>query len=913
MRNQNRPSHISRRAFLGLGSSSLAALCMPNPQSLFYLAEPSQYLLYNPKPMAVEKALLRLQPEKAWPAGPFKIMSGKQEIPYQLTTNGELWICHSFEPRSILACELKQGQPQKHEGTVHVQLKDDKYILQNEFLACSIPAAQTNALTGPVCSFRLADGRWVGQSNWQIRHELVSFTATLLSDGPLLAKLKLYYLFKDADGQGKNSFSEICISLGTGWKQLAIEERHSMGAEDAWIFHMSEGWQPNKGKSSPFGTGPGGDSGIVAPPPNRPLLPVEEHSFSPGLFIQLGPRWNQHFKNGWAFTAYDAHASLTAVAVKASRWQWPVDNRIDCIVNESGQYAGLRCPVFRGKRMWWLSPFEDTASFNYLSQYAWDDLDKINNELFPAWPGQATQYFFFQPYNEEEVNPTHRIRQEGKLALSQAGMPPEPDTFFRFQQLIHPDSFGTYEQFFSPENPNFFTDFNRVPIALASRLKAHPAFNQFRKQAAERFKEDLLHSITMPGGAGQECPGYSYYALSLYREIARAGYEHLSFDAGFIEPRLTAAERFHRRLSYPDGSIRRASPVGDSHPDREKNSGMQQVKVDTAELNSYVSEELPGFGIVFTHHPGKQNETYLSFKSGPNRCHYHGDQLSFHYCANGRPLLVDHHCSYHPRAGQEHMHNRLAFFTDDMPYANMDGYERILAFKSNDYADIAVAEVESSRLRQQRKFPPEEWDARYPQKVFDKPLRYRRTIMLVKDPVRDFIVIRDQYQCSQSVGAAYCLHSYCQQALQHGSRIDMGKLQLLCSSSNFTFKRFDWEHHNGGHERTLGIRLEIQGREWDFVTILYPGEKLPSYQLNNGNIRLDDYSISWKAGMDEIADTISLVELKHKNKICQQLLAAELDDERSQGEIGLFVPDAGYPFGPLPDWLIRQRTGLSFT
>ncbi|HEU4608727.1 MAG TPA: hypothetical protein VFS31_11505, partial [Chitinophagaceae bacterium] len=101
--------------------------------------------------------------------------------------------------------------------------------------------------------------------------------------------------------------------------------------------------------------------------------------------------------------------------------------------------------------------------------------------------------------------------------------------------------------------------------------------------------------------------------------------------------------------------------------------------------------------------------------------------------------------------------------------------------------------------------------------------------------------------------------------------------------------------------------------EGDFVTILYPGEKLPSYQLNNGNIRLDDYSISWKAGMDEIADTISLVELKHKNKICQQLLAAEFDDERSQGEIGLFVPDAGYPFGPLPDWLIRQRTGLSFT
>ena len=31
------------------------------------------------------------------------------------------------------------------------------------------------------------------------------------------------------------------------------------------------------------------------------------------------------------------------------------------------------------------------------------------------------------------------------------------------------------------------------------------------------------------------------------------------------------------------------------------------------------------------------------------------------------------------------------------------------------------------------------------------------------------------------------------------------------------------------------------------------------------------------------------------------------DLDRFQGEIGLFVPDTGYPFGRIPDWLIRQR------
>ncbi|MEI7831743.1 MAG: DUF5060 domain-containing protein [bacterium] len=29
--------------------------------------------------------------------------------------------------------------------------------------------------------------------------------------------------------------------------------------------------------------------------------------------------------------------------------------------------------------------------------------------------------------------------------------------------------------------------------------------------------------------------------------------------------------------------------------------------------------------------------------------------------------------------------------------------------------------------------------------------------------------------------------------------------------------------------------------------------------------------------------------------------------DRGQGRIGLFVPDAGYPFGDIPDWLIKQR------
>jgi hypothetical protein len=37
------------------------------------------------------------------------------------------------------------------------------------------------------------------------------------------------------------------------------------------------------------------------------------------------------------------------------------------------------------------------------------------------------------------------------------------------------------------------------------------------------------------------------------------------------------------------------------------------------------------------------------------------------------------------------------------------------------------------------------------------------------------------------------------------------------------------------------------------------------------------------------------------------LLGKDINLDRSQGDIGLFVPDAGYPFGEIPDWLIQQR------
>jgi hypothetical protein len=47
--------------------------------------------------------------------------------------------------------------------------------------------------------------------------------------------------------------------------------------------------------------------------------------------------------------------------------------------------------------------------------------------------------------------------------------------------------------------------------------------------------------------------------------------------------------------------------------------------------------------------------------------------------------------------------------------------------------------------------------------------------------------------------------------------------------------------------------------------------------------------------------------VERAGKVLLQLGGREIDLNRFQGDIGLFVPDTGYPFGPIPDWLLRQR------
>jgi hypothetical protein len=418
----------------------------------------------------------------------------------------------------------------------------------------------------------------------------------------------------------------------------------------------------------------------------------------------------------------------------------------------------------------------------------------------------------------------------------------------------------------------------------------------------QKFREDLYHSVTLPGGAGQECPGYLNHAIHAWEQMAPMTQKHFDFDPRDW-PRYKAAKSFLLHTSQPVAPGQRwAHPGGDTHPTGPKITGS---------VKGFKTEELPGFGVVFRNNPGTAEETYLAFKSGPNRGHYHGDQLSFHYCADARQVAIDHMCSYAPRAGQEHMHNRVSFSTKELPHANMDGYERVIAFKPGDKVDIAVGQVESPRLRAMTALPPEQWHQEYPQLKMDKPLKYRRTIVQVKDEAgEDYFVIRDQYEAQKGIAATYNLHVLTKERKRQGNTIDFGNLNVFVAwPKQFEYETIDWSFSQRGHsESTLGIQLTDTENNGQFITVLHPG-KLPETQAIDNGVKVGDVTITFAGGIDD-DDSATYVTVAKAGQTIAQLTGKDIDMERSQGEIGLFVPDAGYPFGPIPDWLARQRLAV---
>lgn len=816
--------------------------------------------------------------------------------------------------------ELKPGTPAPASGAIHIAMRDEEAtVIGNGLITLRLPGGVSKVMAPPILGVRAEDGPWVGKSELRCAAPLKQMRVTV-GGGRVAGLARIEFVF-DVPGASAPARYAVDITIPPGRPFAIIRESFDgLPTGSEWVFDLAAGWSPRNVAVQLNNEGMGPGSGGV-PRENWPKTLATGQTRMGDTLVNLLPRWSQSFDDGWFFATHDGRQMVGALPARAGQWLWPHENKIRVNVKESADFAGLHLPVERGARTWLLlagSVDLVGKERDIAVRATMANLDKVVHEYITDWPGMTKGSFEPVFFFGNDTNPTGARRTQGRNALRDgiAGAKGDLSTLFRAQQNLDPDWYGRYRQFWSPQNPNFFTDFHKVSLGLVAQLRDHPRFEELRAKAEQVFREDLEHSVTLPGGAGQECPGYLAHAAEQWLSMLPLCKDRLGFDPSSW-PRWKAVGQFILHTSQPVGGGKRAfHPGGDTHPGRPDPVEFAAKFGYRADPKSFVTEELPGFGVIFRNRAGTERETYLAFKAGPNRGHFHGDQLSFHFCADARPVAVDHHCSYKPRAGQEHMHNRVAFSTPTLPFANMDGYERLIAFKTSPVADIAMAQVESDRLRGMRELPPEEWDARLPEERLARPLVYRRTIVFLKGD-RDVVVIRDQFW-GPKVNAHYQLHVLGDHCERDGNWIRTDRLNLFVATpERFDFAPFSWEHDNGGREKTTGPRLTTNGESGQFITALFVGGRpRESVEAVPGGLKIGDIEVTFgdvvgDRSIGPVAQDGAEVTVRRNGQAVLVLEGNDIDFDRSQGEVGLFVPDAGYPFGTIPEWLIRQRAPVS--
>ena len=917
-----------RPACLAICACLAACLLLVPPSTA--LANPGSGDILNPTRLdyRTELVRVRLALPKDTPLDRLQLRLGDQSIPYDLwpaslepgspitgTAGADLvaYAAVDLGPGQTAGFAFSTGEPAAATGQMRIARTPTHVELSNGLVGLRLPNTQDHAggpVPAPLQAVRIRDGSWLGRTEVQMPASLQRVETTV-GTGRVCAQARVVYTFD------KGRY-ELSVLLPPDRPYAIVHESfHGLPDGSHWRLDLAAGWKPRQAIVQPNNEGMGVGAGSGMPRDRWPSTLAAGQTRMNDRLLNLLPRWSQSFDDGWYFATHDSTHLLGVLPARAGQWRWPHDNKIVVHVRPSADYAGLHLPVADGARYWLLLAGDASLvgrQQDLAVRHTMADLDKINRDYELTWPGMTRGNFSPTFFYGNHTNPTGQRRQQGRAALRDAmsGKTGDLSTLFAAQQNLDPDWYGSYAQFWSSQNPNFFTDFHKLSLALVAQLREHPQFEQIRARAEAIFREDMDHSVTLPGGAGQECPGYQLHAAQQWLDMAPLCQKFLGFNPA-TWPRMKATGYFLAHSSEPLGGGKRGvHPAGDTHPGRGDPLALARSFGYSPDPRAWTSEELPGFGVILRHRSGTAQETFLSFKAGPNRGHYHGDQLSIHFAAKASPLAVDHHCSYKPRAGQEHMHNRLAFSTPTLPFANMDGYERLIAFQTGDRVDIAVGQVESSRLRTAREFPPEEWDAREPFEAFETPIRYRRTVLLLKAE-QDVVVLRDQYW-GPELNIHYMLHVLGNNAQRDGAWIQCNGLAVLVAApGEFAFAPFTWEHDNGGPQKTTGPRLSVRGTAAEFVTVLVPGRALADIKPAPGGVDVGDVQIRFgnlvgNLGVNPAAAPAGdEVTIRQNGRVLSALPAAAFDFNRSQGDIGLFVPDAGYPFGPIPDWLRKQR------
>ena len=424
-------------------------------------------------------------------------------------------------------------------------------------------------------------------------------------------------------------------------------------------------------------------------------------------------------------------------------------------------------------------------------------------------------------YQDDFLNPTSRaVRSISNLRLIDlfaAGQPLGSADLAALGYIsTDPDYWMGWRNGWMPGNPNFHTDKYAGALYIGGAMRDHPHSADWIEFARLNYLADLDLAFVAPDGVGVECPGYSGYALGLMLPMAQA-FDNLGLGNVLAENQLMRGTgEWHRKLLTPvnpRSGRRHEAPIGDTHRwDSGLNGGFgliarafresdpayaaemmsvwrylekagakveggdggdtlrQLVSMDYSlpevplEKMDWSSQTFFGFGAVLRSNFGTPGETFLSYKAGQVRGHYHNDENSFHYYANGQPIALDYNCSYTPRGDHAALHNSMTFgrtenITNNTANRQVLAMEQLMssaavgAFASTANGDLVVSERKGGTLVLSPVEPDDAEFARdYPARKVD-PIVHRRLLLMVKHPEKgpfsDYLVVRDETRSTE--------------------------------------------------------------------------------------------------------------------------------------------------------------------
>ncbi len=336
-------------------------------------------------------------------------------------------------------------------------------------------------------------------------------------------------------------------------------------------------------------------------------------------------------------------------------------------------------------------------------------------------------------------------------------------------------------------NPNFHTDMHNIPGMVAAQINTHPDAKKWADYSKREIFADVARSSWQPGGGWTESPGYTGHAFSVFLPTAHA-FRRAGLTDPFQDPNFKGALGFVENLLTPldkRKGVRGLVSIGDSGNDARfeilQQAAMGYEKSDpalAADLAAAAKSAIPkgddikngslgntltttnpalptnpdwkldskyygGIGAFLRSRFGKPDEALVTFKAGPARNHYQGDELAFTFWGAGDYLAVDYSSFYNPRMNPDWTHNKVTFgLTASSPVATM------MAYESTPEADLSVAEnVNGSLVFMTRPYASARglWDY---QDIRTSPKTDRRLMLLVKhpegSPFADYLVIRDE-------------------------------------------------------------------------------------------------------------------------------------------------------------------------